>query len=180
MMLTDEIHFRYGPNFEANNVNLDPTRRYGNETTASYRVTDDLRFKAGAAYTRSVFRQGLFAGNDVPLVSRWTGSAGVSWDIWKKWLVFDGVVRFVGSRRMDNDQTNVQPKIPASTTVDVKFSGEIEKFFWSFAVQNLFNVSYFDYAIASPFPYGPGSVLGKYNAYPQPGRMFMFKAGMTY
>jgi iron complex outermembrane receptor protein len=180
MMLTDEIHFRYGPNFEANNVNLDPTRRYGTETIASYRVNDELRLKAGAAYTRSVFRQGLFAGNDVPLVSRWTGNSGVSWDVWKKWLVFDGVVRFVGSRRMDNDQTNVQPKIPASMTADVRLGGEIEKYFWSFAVQNLFNVSYFDYAIASPYPYGPGSVLNKYNAYPQPGRNYMFKAGATF
>lgn len=180
MMLTDEIHFRYGPNFEANNINLDPTRRYGTETMASYRVNDELRFKGGAAYTRSVFRQGLFAGNDVPLVSRWTGNAGVAWDVWKKWLVFDGVLRFTGSRRMDNDQTSLQPKIPASTTVDVRLGGEYEKFFWSFAVQNLFNVSYFDYAIASPFPHGPGSVLGKYNAYPLPGRNYMFKAGMTY
>jgi iron complex outermembrane recepter protein len=180
MMLTDEIHFRYGPNFEANNINLDPTRRYGNETIASYRVSDELRFKAGAAYTRSVFRQGLFAGNDVPLVSRWTGNAGVSWNIWQKWLVFDGVVRLVGSRRMDNDQTNVQPKIPASTTVDVRLGGEIEKIFWSFAIQNLLNVSYFDYAIASPYPYGPGSQLNTYNAYPLQGRSYMLKVGMTY
>jgi iron complex outermembrane receptor protein len=35
MRLTDEIHFRFGPNFEANNINLDPTRRYGWETMAS-------------------------------------------------------------------------------------------------------------------------------------------------
>ena len=32
MRLKDEIHFRFGPNFEANNINLDPTRRYGSET----------------------------------------------------------------------------------------------------------------------------------------------------
>ena len=180
MMLTDEIHFRYGPNFEANNVNLDPTRRYGNETAATYRITDELRLKAGAAYTRSVFRQGIFAGNDVPLVSRWTGNVGVSWDVWKKWLVFDGVVRYVGPRRMDNDQTNVQPRIPASRIVDVRLGGEIEKFFWSFAVQNLFNVSYFDYAIASPYPYGFASQLNTYNAYPLPGRTYMLKAGVSY
>jgi iron complex outermembrane receptor protein len=177
MRLTDEIHFRFGPNFEANNINLDPTRRYGSETMATYRLNDQVRFKGGFAYTRAVFREGLFAGHDVPLVSRWTGNLGVSWDIWQKWLTFDGVVRYVGARRMDNDQLNIQPMIPANTVVDVRFGGEFDRYFWSLAVQNLFNANYFDYAIASPFPFGFASQLNTYNAYPQPGRSFLLKAG---
>jgi iron complex outermembrane receptor protein len=180
MYLTDEIHFRFGPNFVANNINLDPTRRYGSEAIAGYQVSDSLRFKAGLAYTRSVFREGLFAGNDVPLVSRWTGQVGVSWDVWYKYLTFDGVVRYVGSRRMDNDQTNLQPLIPAHLIVDARIGGEINNFVWSFAVQNLFDVKYFDYAIASPFPFGPGSQLNTYNAYPQPGRTFLARAGAKF
>jgi len=180
MRLTDEIHFRFGPNFEANNINLDPTRRYGHETIATYNVTDAFRLKGGLAFTRAKFRDGIFEGNDVPLVSKWTGSAGFSWDIWQRWLTLDTVLRYVGSRRMDNDQVNLQPLIPANTTVDVRIGGEIEKFFWSFAVQNLFDVQYFDYAIASPFPFGFQSQLGTYNAYPQPGRSYMLKAGVTW
>ena len=78
MNLTDEIHFRFRPNFTAININLDPTRRYGHETIVALKLTDDLRLKGGLAYTRAVFREGLFAGNDVPLVSRWTGNGGVS------------------------------------------------------------------------------------------------------
>ena len=69
MRLTDEIHFRFLPDFESKNINLDPTRRYGSETMASLRVNERLRFKGGVAYTRAVFREGPFAGNDVPLVS---------------------------------------------------------------------------------------------------------------
>lgn len=180
MRLTDEIHFRFGPNFEANNINLDPTRRYGHETIASYRVNDTLRLKGGLAFTRAKFVEGLFAGNDVPLVSTWTGSAGLSWDIWQKYLTMDTVVRYVGQRRMDNDQVNLQPLIPAHTIVDMRIGGEIEKFFWSFAVLNLFDVDYFDYAIASPFPFGFQSALGRYNAYPQPGRNYMLRAGVTW
>jgi iron complex outermembrane receptor protein len=179
MRLTDEIHFRFGPNFEASNINLDPTRRYGHETIANLRVNDQLRFKGGIAYTRAVFREGIFTGNDVPLVSRWTGSAGVSWDIWPKYLTFDGVVRYVGRRRMDNDQANLQPMIPAHTVVDARLGGAIDRFFWSFSVQNLFNVNYFDYAIASPFPFGFDSQINTYNAYPQPGRTFLLKAGVN-
>jgi len=178
MRLRDEIHFRFGPNFESNNINLDPTRRYGTETIATYRLSDQVRFKGGFAYTRSVFREGLFAGRDVPLVSRWTGNVGVSWDVWDKYLTFDGVVRYVGARRMDNDQLNIQPMIPAHTVVDIRFGGEYDRYFWSFAVQNLFDADYFDYAIASPFPFGFQSQLNTYNAYPQPGRTFLLKAGL--
>jgi iron complex outermembrane receptor protein len=180
MYLTDEIHFRFGPNFVANNINLDPTRRYGSEMIAGYQVNDSLRFKGGLAYTRSVFREGLFAGNDVPLVSRWTGQVGVSWDVWQKYLTFDGVVRYVGARRMDNDQTNLQPLIPAHLIVDARVGGEYKNLVWSFAIQNLFDVKYFDYAIASPFPFGAGSQLNTYNAYPQPGRTFLARAGAKF
>jgi iron complex outermembrane receptor protein len=179
MRLTDEIHFRFGPNFVANNINLDPTRRYGSETILGYRVNERLRLKGGFAYTRAVFREGLFAGNDVPLVSRWTGSVTVSWDIWPKWLTFDGTVRYVGERRMDNDQLNIQPMIPAHTVVDIRLGGEIDRFFWALTVQNLFNTEYFDYAIASPFPFGFLSQLNTYNAYPAPGRVLMLRVGVN-
>jgi iron complex outermembrane receptor protein len=127
-----------------------------------------------------VFREGPFAGNDVPLVSRWSESAGVTWDIWQKRLVLDAVVRHVGKRRMDNDQVNLQPFIPAHTVVDARLSGEIEHFFWSFAVQNLLDEKYFDYAVASPFPFGFNSAIGVYNAYPQPGRSYMARAGIKF
>jgi iron complex outermembrane receptor protein len=180
MYLVDEIHFRFAPGFIANNINLDPTRRYGHETILGYAPTDYLRFKGGLAYTRAVFREGPFVGNDVPLVSRWTGSLGATWNIVPEWLTFDGVVRYIGTRRMDNDQRNLQPLIPAHTLVDVGLNGKVDRFYWSLKVQNLFNVYYFDYAIASPFPDGPGSQLNTYNAYPQPGRTYLAKAGVQW
>src|SRR3954447_10400635 len=146
------------------NVNLDPTRRYGVENIAGWNVTDALRFKGGLAYTRSVFREGPFAGNDVPLVSRWTGSAGVSWDIYAKYLTFDAVARIFGPRRMDNDSVNQQVLIPGHTIVDLRIGGEYEKFFWSFAVQNVFEVKYFEYAISAlSFTVPVVPVFGTYN-----------------
>jgi iron complex outermembrane receptor protein len=180
MYLTDEIHFRFLPFFFSGNINLPPTRRYGNETIAAWQATDTVRLKAGLAYTRSVFREGIDAGNDVPLVSRWTGSVGVAWNIWQNHLILDGVIRYVGERRMDNDQHNIQPLIPAHTLVDVGISGEFDRFYWSFKVQNLFNLYYFDYAVSSPFPEGFLSKLDRYSAYPQPGRTFLFKLGARF
>ncbi len=171
MELNNEIHFIPALFL---NVNLDPTRRLGWENSATYQLTDDVRLHGGFAYTRATFREGPFAGNDIPLVSRWTGNAGASWDIRRKLFVLDVTGRFVGARHMDNDQTNTQPLIPANATVDVKLSGEYECFFWSLTVLNLFNVSYFDYAIASAF------TQGFYSAYPQPGRTFVVRAGATF
>jgi len=169
MRLVDEIHFN--PSVFAN-INLDPTRRYGSETTATLRVNDKLTLKGGVAYTRSVFREGPFAGNDVPLVSRWTASGAASWNVWDRQLVVDAVVRHVGERRMDNDQMNFQPLIPAHTLLDVRLGGEHQRLFWSLAIQNVFDLRYFDYAVASP------TTFGTYNGYPQPGRMVLFRLGV--
>jgi iron complex outermembrane recepter protein len=156
------------------NTNLDPTRRYGSETSASLRVSDSVLLRAGAAYTRAVFRDGPFAGNDIPLVSRYTASGGVTWNIWQRFLMADATLRYWSSRRMDNDQANNQPLIPANATVDFSLSGEYDRFFWSLRVNNVFNALYYDYAIASTF------VDGRYSAYPLPGRTYLLKAGATF
>ena len=171
MDLTNEIHFD-PVNFI--DYNLDPTRRYGSETGVTYRASDTVLLRAGFAYTRAVFREGQFTGNDIPLVSRYTANAGVSWNIWQKYLVADATVRYWGTRRMDNDQLNVQPLIPANATVDLKLSGAYDRYFWSLSVNNVFNVLYYDYAIASAF------TPGAFSAYPLPGRTFMLKAGATF
>jgi iron complex outermembrane receptor protein len=156
------------------NLNLDPTKRYGVENIVTWNVADNLRLKAGLAYTRAQFREGPFAGKDVPLVSPWTGSVAVSWDIYRKYLVFDAVARFFSNRRMDNDPNNLQPFIPGKAVVDLRIGGEIDRFFWSASVQNVFNTLYFEYAIASAFS------LGVYNAYPLPGRTYLVRAGWQF
>jgi iron complex outermembrane recepter protein len=171
MDIENEIHFIPALFF---NVNLDPTRRYGSETSASLRVSDSLSLRAGAAYTRAVFREGPFAGNDVPLVSRYTAMGGVTWNIWQNYLVFDATLRAWSERFMDNDQANTQRRIPADATVDLKLSGAYQHFFWSLSVNNLFDAQYYDYAIASSF------TPGRFAAYPLPGRTYMVKAGATF
>ena len=171
MDLENEIHFVPALFF---NLNLDPTRRYGSETSASLRVSDSVLLRGGVAYTRAVFREGPFAGNDVPLVSRYTATGGVTWNIWKDYVVADATVRAWSERFMDNDQNNTQRRIPADATIDLKLSGAYEHFFWSVSVNNLFNALYYDYAIASSF------TPGRFAAYPLPGRTYMVKAGATF
>jgi iron complex outermembrane recepter protein len=173
MRLNNELYFIPFPPLGAN-TNLDPTRRWGSETIAFYRVSDDLRFKGAVTYTHATFREGIFTGNDIPLVPLWMGNVGAVWNIWQNYLVFDGVVKYVGERFMDNDQRNVQPKIPGRTTLDLRLGGEIDKFFWAISAQNIFNVLYYDYAIASTF------TPGRFSAYPLPGRTFLLKAGVRF
>ena len=171
MELENEIHFVPALFF---NVNLDPTRRYGSETSASFRASETVLLHGGFAYTRAIFREGPFAGDDVPLVSRYTGNAGVTWNIWRNYLVFDATLRAWSERFMDNDQANTQRRIPASATIDLKLGGEYQRFFWSLSVNNVFNALYYDYAIASAF------TEGRFSAYPLPGRSYMVKAGATF
>jgi hypothetical protein len=72
MHLTDEIHF--DPiNFV--NTNLDPTRRQGVETIATWQATRDVRLRGNLTYIDAEFRAGPLAGNKVPMVSPWTGNA---------------------------------------------------------------------------------------------------------
>lgn len=171
MDLENEIHFVPALFF---NTNLDPTRRYGSETSASLRVNDSVLLRGGVAYTRAIFREGLFAGNDVPLVSRYTFTGGVTWNIWQNYLVADATLRAWGDRYMDNDQNNKQLRIPADATIDLKLSGAYEHFFWSVSVNNVLNALYYDYAIASSF------TPGRFSAYPLPGRTYLVKAGATF
>ena len=171
MDLTNEVHFNPVLFY---NTNLDPTRRYGSETSLSYRVNDALLLRSGMAYTRGVFREGVWAGNDVPLVSRYTASAGVTWNIWQNYVVLDATARFWSERRMDNDQAGTQKPIPANGTIDLKLSGQYERYFWSLSVNNVLNALYYDYAIASTF------TDGRFSAYPLPGRSYLLKAGATF
>lgn len=171
MDLTNEIHLRQP---EKLNYNLDPTRRQGWENTASYDVSSDFRLRATTAYTSAKYREGAFAGNNIPLVSRWSGTAGASWDVWKKRATFDVIARMWSQRYMEDDARNAQPVIPANATVDVRLGGEVDRFFWSVSVQNLLNVDYYDYGITST------TTKGYFVAYPAAGCTFVVRTGATF
>lgn len=175
MELENELH--YNP-VTFNNVNLDPTRRRGVEASGSYQLLADVKLRGAAAYTEAEFREGTFAGNRVPLVSNWTGNIGLSWDIVPKYLLLDIDSRFVGNRRMDNDQRNFQPTIPAYALVDLRLSGKLDVYGnaarWSLLAQNLLDRDYYNYSVAS------STTFGTYNAYPLPGRTLMARVGMDF
>ena len=177
MRLNNEIHFLPALGVD---INLDPTQRVGWETSAFYQFSNSVRVRGGVTYTNATFREGPFAGNEIPLVSLWSGYAGLTWDIVKELLTLDVTSRLFGPRRMDNDQANIQPLIPGQATIDLKLAGHYDHFFWSASVLNLLDKHYFDYAIASGgiaggpfFPSGLPPTIGRYNAFPLAGRTFL-------
>jgi iron complex outermembrane receptor protein len=120
-------------------------------------------------------------------VSRWTGNAGLTWDIVGKLAVLDLTGKFFGPRRMDDDQMNQQPLIPGQATFDAKLGGEYQHVFWSVAVLNLLDRRFYDYAVGSqgtaPGPFVPAGIpptVGLFNAYPLAGRTVMVRAGATF
>ena len=162
MELRREIH--YNPAIFANE-NLDPTRRRGFTLSADRRIAEKWRMTADYGYTRAVFREGLFAGNEVPLVARDTGSLSLLWTPQEK-LTLSVSMRYTGEKRFDNDQPNTFQKIPAYTTTDLKLSGNSGGWKWQAGVSNLFDEKAFDYGIRST------SLPDTYNAYPLPERNF--------
>ena len=171
MKLHNELHFNP---LTYTNVNLGPTRRYGVENSINWEASRTVRARAGLSYARARFASGPWNGNDVPLVSRWTGYGGLTWALLGRRAVLDADVLYVGSRRFDNDQPNVQPLIPEHTLVDLGVGGTVGKVRYSLAVRNVFDRRYFDYGVASTFTYGV------YNAYPMPGRTIKGQIGVRF
>jgi iron complex outermembrane receptor protein len=158
------------------NRNLPPTRRSGLEAEASWTLST-LHLFANYTYAVAQFRSGTFggipiSGNDVPLVPRHAANAGVSWRFMPRTRV-DAVVRYVGERPYDADETNqFGRRMPAYTVVDTKLTHEQGNWILNGGVRNLFNEKYYTYAVYTGFP--------TFAALPAPERSFFVSAQHTF
>ena len=165
MRLKDEIHFN-PVTFE--NINLDPTKRYGVELNGSVDLTDRLRLQGNYTYMRSRFREGVFSGKNVPLVPENTASLAGTWQQSAN-TDFTVAVNYVDNKYFDNDQSNsFGKKIPSNTTVDARASHVIAGYRLGLDVNNIFEEKAIDYGVSSV------STAGVYNAYPLPERTILF------
>ncbi len=155
------------------NENIDPTQRAGLEAGADIPLAERWNLGLAATWLQAKFREGQFAGKAVPLVAPWTGSANVRWEFTRDWF-FSGTMTAVGPRRMENDEDNEGPKIPAHALFDARFA--TQQGAWTFAAQvnNLLDRDYFTYAVQST------SNTQIYNAYPLPGRSWRVEAGVKF
>ncbi|MBM3506900.1 MAG: TonB-dependent receptor [Alphaproteobacteria bacterium] len=170
MDLKNEMHFNAETFL---NENLAPTRRRGMEAGAEVALSRTLGVDLGVAYTRATFREGPNGGNDLPLVSKWTGAAALWWEFRPEWTLTTTVTGF-GWRRMENDDDAAGPRIPGEGLLDLKVSSRQGAWMVAAQVNNLFDASYFNYAVRS------SSTPTTYNAYPLPGRSWRVEAGLRF
>jgi iron complex outermembrane receptor protein len=154
--VSNEIHLNP---LTFDNVNLPPSQRRGLELDGRWQALAALRLVAGYAYTEARFQQ----GTTVPLVPRHKVNLGALWDVTPR-TQLSATASAVSEQHMENDQANTFPRrIPAYGTVDAKLA---QRFGWgrlALSVNNLFDRSYFAYAVNS-------NVTDLANVYPQPGR----------
>ena len=176
MELQDEIFFSPAT---FTNINLDPTRRYGVETIATWQATHTLLFKAASPIRARSSRRA---------VRRQRRAARLALDGQRRRVLghLPEVARVRCRRPLLRPAPHGQrlgERAAADsrhTLVDVRIGGRYDQFFWAFSVQNVFDVHYFEYAISAlDFLTGLPSV-GTYNAYPLPGRTFLAKAGVKW
>ena len=172
--LRDEIHL--DPFFTGiGNTNLPRSRRRGSEWEGQWAVSSEDQLTAGYTYTSARFLEGSLsgtelAGREVPLVARHLANLGWT-HRWGAYARTGLQGRYVGTRRMDNDEGNTfSERIPSYTLLDAFFAWQQSAWTLRFAVNNLTNRKYYEYAVAST------STPGKYNAYPLPERALFFSA----
>ncbi|MDF1630652.1 MAG: TonB-dependent receptor [Alcanivoracaceae bacterium] len=173
-----EGDFRNEIHYDANafeNINLDPTRRYGVSLNSRWQVRESLWLTVNGSYQRARFSQGAYKDNEVPLVPRQSGYARLDWQA-MSWLSLSVAQRYIGRQYFDNDQSNTfGQRIPSYRRSDLQLKMASPKGYWMRAgVYNLEDKIVFDYGVSSSFS------PGVYNAYPLPDRHMMVSVGVDW
>ncbi|MDD5173391.1 MAG: TonB-dependent receptor [Candidatus Omnitrophica bacterium] len=168
--ITDIKHeLYYNPVTFSNSV-YDRTMRNGLELETHIYPIDGLDGFFKYTYENAFFMGGQFAGNEVPMVPKNKITGGVNY-ILKDCFNVNYTVNYVGQRRFISDQRNVVPRLKAYTTQDLKFSYYKYGLEIYAAIYNIWNESYYDYAVTN----AGGTAM---NYYPSPRRNFV--VGLNY
>ena len=169
MDLNDEIAYD-GALFR--NVNLAPTRRQGLELEADWRIVSSLLARVSYTYADSSFRDGIYNGNQVPLVPKNKATLRLSWDGGKVGQ-YTAIANYVGQRYYSGDYANALDKLPSCTTVDLMAGWNFKPFSVSARLLNAFDKRYSPYAGYSTFQ-------SDYYYYPADGRTFLMTASYNF
>ncbi|OAD86151.1 TonB-dependent receptor [Comamonas thiooxydans] len=163
--LTNEIGYDpngVGPFGPGSNINFDPTRRKGLEASANYSVSAAFDLSANVALRRSTFRDGPYAGHQVPLSPNRTVSLRAGWQIAHAHRLSGGI-QWVSSQRPDFSN---QCRMPSYLNADMRYAYKWRDTEFALAVGNLMNRKFYTQA------YGcAGGVTT--SIYPEAGRTVM-------
>jgi iron complex outermembrane receptor protein len=137
-------------------------------------INDRLRLQGNYTYMRSKFRDGPYAGNNVPLVPENTATVS---GIWKQSPATEFILtaNFIDNKYFDNDQSNTfGKKIPSYKTVDAKIRHRYRDYRMTAEINNIFAEEAIDYGVSGT----PSS--GIYTAYPLPERTLLFTIAKSF
>jgi len=169
MNLNDEIAYD-GAVFS--NVNLAPTRRQGLELEADWRIVPSLLARVSYTYAASTFRDGIYDGNQVPLVPKNKAALRLSWD-GDSFGQYTAIANYIGQRYYSGDYANALNMLPGYTTVDLMAAWNFKPWSISARMLNVFDKVYSPYAGYSTFQ-------SDYYYYPADGRTFLMTASYSF
>lgn len=125
-----------------------------NSTTATDRM-DSSRNLSDGTYN--------IAGLKVPLVAQYAYNLGLDYKMSNN-INLNLEMSFVDEMFVSNDQENIEPTIPSYYLFDLSLDSKNDYGAWSFGIDNIFNTSYYTFAVASA-SHGDSS-YGIQNMYP--------------
>ena len=163
--LTNEI--AYVPSQFAN-INFDPTRRDGLEFDVNARLGKTVDAGLQYALRRAIFRDGVNAGKDIPLVPSQSLTARLTYAMsaTQQWQV---TTQLISSQRIGDDFSNASLlRIPGYGIANLRYSQKLNQWTLSAEVRNLGDRAYYNYRTRV-------SAASK-SVYPEPGRAFYLTA----
>ena len=169
MMLRAEIYY---DDVDFLNKNLEPSKRYGFESSVNYTLNKYVNFNNSFAFTKAKMRSGNYKGNEIPGVPSLTNTLELNLNIIDNFTLSTELF-YRSTARMINDTINFQPKIPEYYLVNIGLKGKIKNTKVSLLANNILNKSYYNYAVS-------GNTHNVYNVYPLPEFNIFFKLSQDF
>ena len=169
MMLRAEIYY---DDVDFLNKNLEPSKRYGFESSVNYTLNKYVNFNNSFAFTKAKMRSGNYRGNEIPGVPSLTNTLELNLNLIDNFTLSTELF-YRSTARMINDTINFQPKIPEYYLVNIGLKGKIKNTKVSLLANNILNKSYYNYAVS-------GNTHNAYNVYPLPEFNIFFKLSQDF
>lgn len=128
------------------NRNLAPTVRRGFTLSQKNNITNRLSLGGQYNYVYARFKNGINAGNRIPLVSETILLINVNYQFLENWHFYTEAI-YTGSQFPANDDANIGGSIGGYTVVNVNLRYQFKHLEASFRINNVFNKLYYFYTI---------------------------------
>ncbi|MFA5351467.1 MAG: TonB-dependent receptor [Candidatus Omnitrophota bacterium] len=174
MNVKDELYFNAtgGATGFGQNENYDKTIHEGIESSLDVKLSDFVSLFGNYTFTNAYFDGGIYDKNKIPLVPQHKGSIGLRLFFTKN-ITLNVIGTYVGKKYALNDQANAYSRLNGYMTMDTNLSWRHKDLTVAFAVNNLFNKQYSEYA-------GVQVSDGAKFYYPSPERNFSLKIDYTF